>query len=79
MEEIIDRTIAPDIHDMGSLSLPEAESVVLHNGLTMHYLSGGNAEVSRIKLLMPGGIAESPRPKLLEIANALLLEGTASH
>ena len=79
MEEIIDRTIAPDIHDMGSLSLPEAESVVLHNGLTMHYLSGGNAEVSRIKLLMPGGIAESPRPKLPEIANALLLEGTASH
>lgn len=79
MEEIIDRAIAPDIHNMGSLSLPEAETMTLPNGLTLHFLSGGNADVSRIKILLPGGIAESPRPKLLEIANSLLLEGTVNH
>ena len=79
MEEIIDRAIAPDIHNMGRLSFPEAETMTLPNGLTLHFLSGGNADVSRIKILLPGGIAESPRPKLLEIANSLLLEGTVNH
>ena len=49
MEEIIDRAIAPDIHNMGRLSLPEAETMTLPNGLTLHFLSGGNADVSRIK------------------------------
>ena len=48
MEEIIDRAIAPDIHNMGRLSLPEAETMTLPNGLTLHFLSGGNADVSRI-------------------------------
>lgn len=61
------------------MSLPEADSMTLANGLTIHTLSGGNAEVSRIKVLLPGGIAESPVPQLYQMANTLLLEGTLSH
>lgn len=77
--ETIDRTTAPTIHDMGPLSLPDDEIITLKNGIRLHLLSGGDAEVSRIKVLLPGGIAESPVPQLYQMANSLMLEGTLSH
>lgn len=77
--ETIDRTTAPAVHDMGRLSLSEAEVRTLPNGVNIHILSGGNAEVCRIRVLLPGGIAESPVPQLFQMANTLLLEGTLSH
>lgn len=77
--ETIDRTTAPTVHDMGPLHLPNDEIVTLPNGIKLHTLSGGNAEVSRIKILLPGGIAESPVPQIYQMANSLLLEGTLSH
>lgn len=64
---------------MGPMSLPEADTITLGNGITIHTLSGGNAEVSRIKVLLPGGIAESPVPQLYQMANTLMLEGTLTH
>ena len=79
LNETIDRTKSPDIKNMGPLSLPEADTSVLANGLTLHTLSGGDAEVSRIKILIPGGIAESPRPQLYQVANSLMLEGSKNH
>lgn len=79
INEIIDRTTAPAVHDMGPLSLPDDEIITLDNGIHLHLLSGGNAEVSRIKVLLPGGIAESPVPQLYQMANSLMLEGTLSH
>ena len=64
INETIDRTTAPTVHDMGPLSLPDDEIITLDNGINLHLLSGGNSEVSRIKVLLPGGIAESPVPQL---------------
>ncbi|MDE6394516.1 MAG: insulinase family protein [Duncaniella sp.] len=77
--ETIDRTKVPAIHDMGRLTLPEGDSTVLANGVTLHTLSGGDTEVCRIKVLMPGGVAESPKPLLYHIVNSLSLEGTNHH
>ena len=77
--ETIDRTTAPAVHDMGPLSLPDDEIITLPNGIKLHTLSGGNTEVSRIKILLPGGIAESAVPQIYQMANSLLLEGTMSH
>ena len=79
ISETIDRTTAPIVHDMGPLSLPDDKIVTLQNGISLHLLSGGDAEVSRIKILLPGGIAESPVPQLYQMANSLLLEGTHTH
>lgn len=79
MIETIDRTTAPTVHDMGPLSLAEAEVRTLPNGVNIHLLSGGDAEVCRIRVLLPGGIAESPVPQLFQMANTLFLEGTMSH
>lgn len=79
INENVDRSMAPPVHDMGPLSL-EPESVhTLPNGVTLHLLSGGGVDVCRIKVLLPGGVAESPLPKLFGIANNLMLEGTKSH
>lgn len=77
--ETIDRTKAPEIHDMGPLTLPDDESVRLSNGVTLHTLSGGDAEVCRVKVIIPGGVAESPKPQLYQVANSLFLEGTVEH
>ena len=77
--DTINRNIAPDVHDMGPLSLAEDNSRVLPNGVTLHTLSGGDTEVCRVKVFLPGGKAESPRPQLFHIANSLLLEGTTAH
>jgi len=77
--ETIDRTTAPAINDMGPLSLPDEDIISLKNGINLHLLSGGNAEVSHIKILLPGGIAESPVPQLYQMANSLLLEGSINH
>lgn len=66
ISETIDRTTAPIVHDMGPLTLPDDEIVTLQNGISLHLLSGGDAEVSRIKILLPGGIAESPVPQLYQ-------------
>lgn len=79
ISETIDRTTAPIVHNMGPLTLPDDEIVTLQNGISLHLLSGGDAEVSRIKILLPGGIAESPVPQLYQMANSLLLEGTHTH
>ncbi|MBD5321809.1 MAG: insulinase family protein [Bacteroides sp.] len=78
-QETLDRTIAPAVHDMGPLSLPEDNRTVLSNGVTLHTLNGGDTEVCRVKVLIPGGIAESPRPQLYQLANSLSLEGTRNH
>lgn len=72
----IDRSQAPAIHDMGQLTLPDDRYTTLTNGVKLHTLSGGDAEVSRIKIIIPGGTAESPKPLLYQVANSLLLEGT---
>lgn len=74
-----DRTKAPAIHDMGQLTLPDGDSTVLANGVTLHTLSGGDTEVCRVKVIIPGGVAESPEPQLYQVANSLFLEGTLNH
>lgn len=74
-----DRTEAPAIYDIGLLTLPDGDSAVLSNGVTLHTLSGGDTEVCRVKVIIPGGVAESPKPQLYQVVNSLFLEGTLNH
>lgn len=71
-----DRNLRPRIHDIGNLTLEPAREVVLSNGITLHILDSGTAEVCRIGIALPGGTAESPRPALYRIVSQLLEEGT---
>lgn len=73
-----DRSIPPEIHEIGSLPNPSEEIHVLPNGLTLHVIPGGVAALANMRLLIPGGIGESPSPHLFTLATRLLPEGSIS-
>lgn len=75
----MNRVIAPQINSFGTLYFPDVCTTVLSNGITLHTISGGDSEVNRITITLPGGDAESPAPGVSSIALAMLLEGTKSH
>lgn len=75
----MNRAIAPEIHNFGVLTFPEVNTTVLTNGITLHTISGGESEVNRITITLPGGEAESPAPGVSTMALAMLLEGSKSH
>lgn len=74
-----DRLKAPDIYEIGALSAPAENIAVLSNGLTLHVISGGIPALTSMRLLMPGGLAETPRPRLYGLTSRLLPEGTSDH
>lgn len=75
----MNRAIPPKIHNFGLLSFPEVNTSVLSNGITIHTISGGDSEVNRITITLPGGAAESPSPGISSLALSMLLEGTTTH
>lgn len=75
----MNRTIAPYIHNFGTLTLPEVSRTVLSNGITIHTISGGENDVNRLTITLPGGEAESPKAGLCSLATSMLLEGTLYH
>lgn len=66
----------PEIREIGRLTLPPYDTIVLPNGLQVHTVLGDNAEVCRLSILLPGGDADSPKPSMLTLANMLMAEGT---
>lgn len=75
----MNRTIAPLIHNFGTLTLPHVNKTVLPNGITIHFMSGGDIEVNRLTIALPGGEAESPDAGIASLATSMLLEGTSTH
>lgn len=60
--------------------LPHSEIVALDNGLTLHFAPHGQQPVTDIRVCMEGGVAEHPGvPEALNMAMALLREGTEAH
>lgn len=74
-----DRLNPPAVREIGPLTPPSAEERVLSNGLTVHVVKGGTASLASMNLVLPGGIAESPKPRLFMLASRLLPEGSKSH
>lgn len=74
----IDRNIRPQVHDIGQLRLQPEVASTLMNGITLHVLNSGTAEVCRIGVALPGGVAENEKPRLFDIVANLLPEGTLS-
>ncbi len=79
MEPSVNRTIAPEVHDFGRLTLPPISQVKLPNGITLHTANGGDNDVSRITFILPGGENESPDAMLSSIVMSSLQEGTQQH
>ena len=74
----IDRNHRPQVHDIGHLRLQPEETGTLPNGITLHVLNSGSAEVCRLGVAIPGGSAENSSPRLFDIVANLLPEGTVS-
>lgn len=75
----MNRSIPPKIHNFGTLTLPDVNKTVLPNGIAVHFISGGDSDVNRLTVTLPGGEAESPVAGLSNLATLLLLEGTSKH
>ena len=56
----MNRSIPPKIHNFGTLTLPDVNKTVLPNGIAVHFISGGDSDVNRLTVTLPGGEAESP-------------------
>lgn len=71
--------MAPEVKDFGLLTLPTITQTRLPNGITLHIINGGDNDVCRITIAIPGGEYESPRTMLGTIAMTSLQEGTKRH
>lgn len=77
--KVPNRTRRPDIKQLGALTLPSAEVYKASNGITLHIVSCGTAEVNRLTIALPGGTAESTQPGLFDSVAVLLPEGSCEH
>lgn len=75
----LDRTIAPEVHDIGALTIPPLTTVQLANGAKLHIVDGGDAEVTRLTVSVAGGLVEMPSPELLALIAPAWIEGTSCH
>lgn len=75
---MLDRSIVPETHSFGRLTLPECEVTVLPNGLTLHLLSGGEQDVARLSIIADGGPSDISRSDAASICAKLLCEGSKS-
>ena len=75
----MNRTEAPKVHGFGKLILSPADTYRLPNGIRLHVVCGGEVEVNRLTIALPGGEAESPFPGLASCATMMLAEGTDRH
>lgn len=75
-QSIVDRRIPPKTYDFGTLRLPPATVTKLANGITVHTVSGGDIDVCKIIIILPGGEQESPEAMMSGIAMLALSEGT---
>lgn len=72
----LDRTIQPEVRDIGSLAVQKPRRFVMPNGVALNVLDSGDNEVVRIDLLMEGGRWQQSQPLQALFANRMLREGT---
>lgn len=77
-ESVVDRSRAPQIHEMGALTLPPLVTILTPSGAKIHIVSGGEAEVTQISVTLRGGIAEVPSAELPPLIAPMWIEGTRS-
>lgn len=74
---MLDRTIAPPVHMMGNLKLPIPKTLILDNGVHLHYIDGGSQDVNQLNIVWQGGINDNANMVAPKLAASLMCEGTA--
>lgn len=73
---MIDRSVAPEVHSFGPLELRKPWSEKFDNGCTLHVLRGDDTDVCRFTVAIPGGEAHNSKSTPMGIVSQMLLEGT---
>ncbi len=75
---MIDRSIAPEIHAIGSINFPEVNTTSLSNNIPVHILSSGQQDVAKIEIIFFAGRSQEHKRAVSTAAASLLKEGTSS-
>lgn len=74
-----DRTIAPAITNEYKYHFLKPESLLLNNGIKVHFVSGASQEVLRIEIIYDAGNVFENKNLVSTLTNELLGEGTSTH
>lgn len=75
MSQILDRTIAPEVHSFGHLALPRPSLITLENGIPLSILDSGEMDANRLTVSINGGEAEETIPSLAKLTSSFPIEG----
>lgn len=73
---MLDRTVAPPVQPLASVTLPAADVLSLPNGARLHVLRNNAQPVVRLQIVFPAGKWYEPGPSVSLLAARMLLEGT---
>lgn len=74
---IVDRNIAPEIKTApGDISMPEAKTFRMDNGVPVTMINKGDQDVHRLTLMWDGGEVEAMAPSVANLTVQLLREGS---
>ena len=73
---MLDRTVAPPVQPLASVTLPAADVLSLPNGARLHVLRNDAQPVVRLQVVFPAGKWSEAAPSVSLLAARMLLEGT---
>lgn len=73
---MLDRTVAPPVQPLASVTLPAADVLSLPNGARLHILRNNAQPVVRLQVVLPAGKWVEPTPGVSLLTARMLLEGT---
>ena len=72
------RHIAPDSEEIKNIKIIEGKTLQLQNGINVHYINAGTADVIRLDLTCDGGIRRQNQNAIASAVSSMLKEGTAT-
>ncbi|QNE38087.1 insulinase family protein [Hymenobacter sp. NBH84] len=73
---MLDRTVAPPVQPLASVTLPAADVLSLPNGARLHVLRNSAQPVVRLQIIFPAGKWYESGPSVSLLTARMLLEGT---
>lgn len=74
----MDRTIAPEIHEVKHVDIKQVEVETLANGLDLVVLNQGEQDLVKVEVLFEAGTRYQAKPLVASMTNSMLQEGTAN-
>lgn len=74
----MDRTLAPEIHDVKQVDIKQVEVEALSNGIDLVVLNQGEQELIKVEVLFEAGTRYQGKPLVASMTNSMLQEGTSN-